>query len=189
MFDKKAARAVAVSTLTAVWATVAFVACEPVSVEGTPYTSTKTSKRRQDAGRTNDPSPTRSNGDDDDDGAVITPPPDAGASPGADPEPSPAPTTSTTGTTPPPPPPPPPPQQPNCQSPNPTACFSCCINNNPGAIAFERAFDDCLFGCFDSACDNACRMQHVSLCSGNADCQSHHACLEANNCAVQNFCF
>ena len=185
MFHKKAVGMVALSTLLVASMTV-FVACEPVAVEGTPYTSTKAPKRSKDAGRTNDPTPTR-NTEDDDEGAVVTPPSqpaDAGTS--SDPDNTP-PAPPPTGTTPPPP--PPPPQQPSCQSNNPGACFSCCIQHNPGAIPFERAFDHCLFDCFDSACDNACRMQHVDLCDGNAACSSHHACLEANNCAVQNFCF
>ena len=185
MFARKAARAVAVSILQIASVTV-FFACEPVAVEGTPYGTSKPPKRTKDAGRTSDPTPTRHT-EDGDDGAVIVPPPatDAGAAPPEDAGTSPAPT----DTTPPPPPPPPPAAQPSCESPDPGACFVCCINHNPGAIPFEHAFDDCLFGCFDYASTSACRMQDVSLCDDDAERSDHHACLEANDCAQQNFCF
>jgi hypothetical protein len=68
-------------------------------------------------------------------------------------------------------------------------CFQCCILANPAAILLESLFDNCLSGCFDSACDDTCRIQHVSLCNGDAACSAHHACLEANDCAQQNLCF
>lgn len=152
------------------------VACEPASIEGTSYggDSAKSTKRRQNAERDEDPAPTSTPADS---APETTPPPES-----EDPAPPPS-------TPDPEPPPPPPPQQPSCQSANPGTCFNCCINANPGAIALENAFDDCLLGCFDSACDNACRIQHVGQCQNNAACVSHHACLQANDCAQQNFCF
>ncbi|MBX3229491.1 MAG: hypothetical protein KIT84_17265 [Labilithrix sp.] len=89
---------------------------------------------------------------------------------------------------PPPPPPPPPVTQPACGGGTPIACLDCCLDANPGAIAYENAHDDCLVNCRDSACDNRCQVQHTQLCAGNAACLANHACMEANGCLASNLC-
>lgn len=85
---------------------------------------------------------------------------------------------------------PPPATQPSCGRADPIACLTCCLDANPGAVAYEDDYQFCMDGCpqGDIACLDDCQRQHVAACKGNASCTKNHACMEANNCLAQNYC-
>jgi hypothetical protein len=160
---------------------VATTACQPASIEGTSYAKGTKNTRSSSAGKASgeDAEATETA----EDPLTTTPPPSSGADAGQIAVPPPI-----TPNPPAPPPAPPPVTHPNCQSGNPLTCLDCCLGANPQAVAHERAYDDCVGGCFDSACDQQCQNQHVAACAANAACSQNHACMKANNCLAQNFC-
>lgn len=86
---------------------------------------------------------------------------------------------------------PPPTTQPQCANANnPTACLNCCLDANPGAVAYEDDYQFCMDDCpqGDLTCLDDCQRQHVAVCKGNTSCVKNHACMEANNCLAQNYC-
>jgi hypothetical protein len=140
------------------------VACDPPSIEGTPYDNTDAIPTK----RTQTQPPTSASGEPqgqtssaETQGASVAN--NDGGVRGADAAP---------------------PAAPNCANANVLTCFNCCLNANPDAIPVENAYDNCLDSCAtnDQACTDACRAQHLTNCNANTSCVSHHACLQANGC-------
>jgi hypothetical protein len=142
------------------------VACDPPSIEGTPYDNSDAipAKRTPPTSASGEPQGQTSSAETQ--GAQVTETDAGGVVPATD-----AAAPAASSATP-----------PNCANPNVLTCFTCCLDANPDATPVENAYDNCIDSCTDQACNDACHAQHLTNCNASTSCLSHHACLQANGC-------